>query len=331
MGKKVLITSRSFGKLSPEPMRILQEAGFQADTMVTDFDMDRFVTALPRYDALIIGAHTLPEDLLDRCPKLRIICKHGVGLDNIPVEKARACDIVVTNTPGTNSEAVADLTFGLMLDTARKITRSAEHVREGVPRQDIGVDVYGKTLGLIGFGRIAQAVARRAIGFQMQILAFDPYIKDCPGGLEKICLADKHRVLRDSDFVSIHLPLTEETRNFIGTAELDEMKSDAHLNNTARGGVINEDALYDALVNGKIGSAALDVTKEEPTSPDNRLLSLENVVITSHIGMYSREAITAVSLLCAKAVSDLFSGKSPQNIVTPSPCANAGKVVSHTP
>ena len=313
--KKLLITSRSFGKLSPEPMDMLIDAGFAVENMGHDFDMERFETALPEYDALIIGAHKLAPELLERCPKLKIICKHGVGVDNIPLEAAAARGIAVTNTPGTNSEAVADLAFGLMLDIARNITKSACHLRSGNNVQDMGLDVHRKSLGLMGFGRIAQAVARRAAGFQMQVLAYDPYIQTVPEDLSFVKLASKETVLRDSDFISIHLPLIPETINFISKEEIEIMKPEAFLINTARGGIVDEDALYEALVRNRLRAAALDVTKEEPTQPTNRLLTLENIVITNHIGMYSREAVTAVSRLCAEAVRDLFAGRQPKNLV----------------
>ena len=315
MPKKVLITSRSFGKLSSEPMDILREAGFEAENMGLDFDPVRFEQVLPECDALIIGAHALEPELLDRCPRLKIICKHGVGLDNIPLEKARSLGIAVTNTPGTNSEAVADLAFGLMLDVSRSITRSAAHVRAGMGGQDVGVDVFGKTLGLMGFGRIAQAVARRATGFNMKVLAYDPYVSVAPAGLEYVALKDRDDVIRECDILSMHLPLTQQTQDFIGEREIALMKDGAILVNTARGGVVNEDALCAALKAGKLRGAGLDVTKREPTPKDDPLLQFENVVITNHIGMYSREAITAVSLLCAEAVRDLFAGKQPRNRV----------------
>ena len=315
MSKKVLITSRSFGKLSAEPMNILTEAGFEADNMGLDFDMERFEKILPEYDALIIGAHALHPELLEKCPKLKIVCKHGVGLDNIPLDKTRELGITVTNTPGTNSEAVADLAFGLMLDAARCITLSNHHVRESVRKQTVGVDVYKKKLGLLGFGRIAQAVARRAAGFSMEVLAYDPYVTSVPADLPHVQLTDMDRIFSECDFISIHVPLTDETRHIINAAALSKMQPDAILINTARGGVVDESALLEALTSGKIRAAAMDVTEEEPTSADNPLLQLDNVVITNHIGMYSREAISAVSLLCAEAVRDLFTGKEPKNKV----------------
>lgn len=315
MSKKVLITSRSFGKLSNEPMNILKEADFDVDNMGLDFDMERFEKVLPEYDALIIGAHALSSALLEKCSKLKIICKHGVGLDNIPLEKTRELGITVTNTPGTNSEAVADLTFGLMLDAARCITLSSRYVHDNIRSQTIGIDVYKKKLGLLGFGRIARSVARRAAGFDMQVLAYDPYVVQVPSDMPNVSLSSMERILSECDYISIHLPLTEETRHIIDAEALSKMRKDAILINTARGSVVDEAALFAALSSGQIRAAAMDVTEEEPTSANNPLLRLENVIITNHIGMYSREAISAVSLLCAEAVRDLFEGRVPQNVV----------------
>lgn len=315
MSKKVLITSRSFGKLSDAPLAVLKNAGFQVDSMGSGFDMARFAEVLPEYDALIIGAHDLPAELLTRCPRLKIICKHGVGLDNIPLEKAHELGITVTNTPGTNSQAVADLAFGLMLDTARYISLSASLLKQGIHRQTVGVDVNGKVLGILGFGRIGQAVARRARGFDMQVYAYDPYLSRPPEDLSAVVMADAETVLRKSDFVSLHLPLTGETRGFMNEERFAMMKDGAILINTARGAVVKEEALLDALTGGKLRAAGLDVTEEEPTRSDNPLLGLENVVITDHIGMYSKEATSAVSLLCAEAVRDFFAGRTPKNTV----------------
>lgn len=313
--KKVLITSRSFGKMSDEPMRILEEAGFETIRMGTDFDMEKFETILPDCDALIIGAHPLRPELLDRCKKLKIVCKHGVGLDNLPLEKLKACGIAATNTPGTNSEAVADLAFALMLDVSRNVTLSERHLKEGLHKQDVGLDVYGKTLGLLGFGKIGQAVARRARGFSMRVLAYDPYLKETTEGLGFVKIVDREQIFTDSDFVSVHLPLTPETQGSVGREELSRMKKEACLINTARGGIVDEKVLYELLANGGLRAAGLDVTEKEPTEADDPLLTLDNVVVTNHIGMYSREAITAVSLLCAQAVADIFAGREPKHRV----------------
>lgn len=306
---KVLITSRSFGKIGDSAKNILEGAGIEITNISANFDQAEFERIIPEFDALIIGAHDFSEADMERCPKLKIICKHGVGLDNIHVGKAKELGIAVCNAPGTNSNAVADLALGLMLSVCRKISHSAALVREGVWKSHIGEDVCGKTLGLLGFGAIAKGVARRARGFGMKILAYDPFVTELPEefvGWVELCDMDK--VITSCDILSVHIPLTPETRNTISSKELAKMKQGAYVINTARGGIVDEMALYEALKSGHLNGAAMDVVESEPMTPEHPLLSLDNVVVTPHIAMYSKEAINAVSLICAENVVACLTG-----------------------
>lgn len=306
---KVLITSRSFGKIGNSAKKILEDAGIEITNISANFDQAEFERIIPKFDALIIGAHDFSEADMERCPKLKIICKHGVGLDNIHVNKAKELGIAVCNAPGTNSNAVADLALGLMLSVCRKISHSAALVRGGVWKSHIGEDVCGKTLGLLGFGAIAKGVARRARGFGMKILAYDPFVTQLPEefvGWVELC--DMEKVITSCDILSVHIPLTPETRNTISTEELAKMKQGAYVINTARGGIVDEMALYNALKSGHLNGAAMDVVESEPMTPDHPLLSLDNVVVTPHIAMYSKEAINAVSLICAENVVACLTG-----------------------
>ena len=306
---KVLITSRSFGKIGDSAKKILEDAGIEITNISANFDQAEFERIIPEFDALIIGAHDFSEADMERCPKLKIICKHGVGLDNIHVSKAKELGIAVCNAPGTNSNAVADLALGLMLSVCRKISHSAALVREGVWKSHIGEDVCGKTLGLLGFGAIAKGVARRARGFGMKILAYDPFVTQLPEEFEGwVELCDMDKVITSCDILSVHIPLTPETKNTISTAELAKMKQGSYVINTARGGIVNEMALYEALKSGHLNGAAMDVVESEPMTPDHPLLSLDNVVVTPHIAMYSKEAINAVSLICAENVVACLTG-----------------------
>jgi len=310
MGKKVLVTSRSFGNISDEPYEILREAGLEVTKTGLDFDQAEFERTISDYDALIIGAHPFPPEVLERCDKLQIICKHGVGLDNIPLEKAKEKDVAVCNAPGTNSNAVADLAFGMMLDLARKISLADKKVHQGEWKTVIGVDVCNKVLGLLGFGAIAKNVARRAKGFGMKVLAYDPYVTCLPeefASYVTLCSCDE--VIKNSDFISLHLPLTEETRDMIAAKELSGMRKGAFLVNTSRGGIVNEKDLYEAVKSGHLGGTAMDVSVVEPMAADNPLRELDNVIITPHIGMYSIEALGAVSVLCAQNVAAKLTGK----------------------
>jgi D-3-phosphoglycerate dehydrogenase len=307
--KKVLITSRSFGKIGDSAKNILLDAGIEIVNKSVGFDQKEFEAIIPEYDALIIGAHDFSEADMERCPNLKIICKHGVGLDNIHLDKAKELGIAVCNAPGTNSNAVADLTLGLMLSVARKIDHSADLVRKGVWKSHIGEDVYGKTLGLLGFGAIAKKVAKRAWGFDMRVLAYDPFVKELPeefSSYVKLCSFDE--VISSCDFLSVHMPLTEETRNIVSTGALNKMKLGAYVINTARGGIVDESALYESLVSGHLHGAAMDVVEHEPMTAEHPLLSLPNVTVTPHIGMYSKEAINAVSEICARNVVAALCG-----------------------
>ena len=306
---KVLITSRSFGKIGDSAKKVLTDAGIQIDNISVGFDQAHFEKIIPEYDALIIGAHDFSEADMERCPNLKIICKHGVGLDNIHVNKAKELGIAVCNAPGTNSNAVADLALGLMLSVCRKISHSAALVREGVWKSHIGEDVCGKTVGLLGFGAIAKGVARRARGFGMKILAYDPFVTQLPEEFEGwVELCDMEKVITTCDILSVHIPLTPETKGIISTKELAMMKQGAYVINTARGGIVDEMALYEALKSGHLNGAAMDVVESEPMTPDHPLLSLDNVVVTPHIAMYSKEAINAVSMICAENVVACLTG-----------------------
>ena len=306
---KVLITSRSFGKIGDSAKNILESAGIEITNISANFDQAEFERIIPEFDALIIGAHDFSEADMERCPNLKIICKHGVGLDNIHVNKAKELGIAVCNAPGTNSNAVADLALGLMLSVCRKISHSAALVREGVWKSHIGEDVCGKTVGLLGFGAIAKGVARRARGFGMKILAYDPFVTQLPEEFEGwVELCDMEKVITTCDILSVHIPLTPETKGIISTKELAMMKQGAYVINTARGGIVDEMALYEALKSGHLNGAAMDVVESEPMTPDHPLLSLDNVVVTPHIAMYSKEAINAVSMICAENVVACLTG-----------------------
>lgn len=305
-----MITSRSFGKMDHLPYDILSQAGYEIVNIGGDFSQSQFEKMIPDFDALIIGAHPFPEEVMARCKKLKIICKHGVGLDNVHLEKAKSLGIIVCNAPGTNANAVADLTFGLMLSVARNIQSSSQDVSRHTKSTVIGVDVYKKTLGLLGFGAVAKCVARRARGFDMRVLAYDPYVKDLPEefwGFVSLCSFEE--VIQNCDILSVHIPLTEETYHMVGARQIAAMKQESILINTARGGIVDEDALYGALVSGHILAAGMDVVEKEPITAEHPLLTLNNVVITPHIGMYSREAVNAVGVLCAENAAACLLGQ----------------------
>jgi len=313
---KILVTSRSFSQVSEEPIKLLKQNNFLIDFKQESglYGEEDFLKVIGAYDAVIVGADHMTAKVIEAGRKLKIICKHGAGVDNIDCEKAKEKGIPVTNVPATNSDAVADFTFGLILNIARKISESAFEVKCGNWNKNIGVNVYKKTLGIIGCGAIGRRVAKRAKGFDMQILAYDPYVAKTANTFE-INLVNFETLIKESDFISIHVPLTSDTRNLISSKEMQQMKKGAFIINTARGGIVDENALYQFLENGHLGGAALDVTEQEPIQDDSPLLKLNNVIITSHIASYSKESLNAVSMACAKNIIKRFNNETPDNIV----------------
>jgi D-3-phosphoglycerate dehydrogenase len=317
LAKNVLVTSRSFGSMSDRPLQLLKENGFSITFkskkgLYTEAD---FLNEIGNYDALIIGADPFSEKVMQKADgKLKIICKHGAGLDNFDLETAKKYHIRITNVPGTNSNAVADLALGLMLDVARRITFAAAQVKDGQWKQVTGTDVYKKTLGLIGFGAIGKCVARRALGFGMKVVVYDPYLQKLPEEFQMLTRDNFNSVIGQADFLSLHVPLTEQTKGLINKTVMQRMKKGSFIINTSRGGIVNESDLYDAIVSGQIGGAGLDVVEHEPPT-GNPLLTLPQVVVVPHIAMYSSEAINAVSEVCAENIVRMFVGEEPKYIV----------------
>jgi lactate dehydrogenase-like 2-hydroxyacid dehydrogenase len=225
-------------------------------------------------------------------PQLKVISQMAVGYDNIDVAAAQARGIPVGNTPGVLTEATADLTFALLLAQSRRIVEGVDYIRAGKwrtwdPKALLGADLSGATLGIVGFGRIGRAVARRASGFDMHILAYSPSLTADEAQTVNARYVELDDLLRESDFVSLHCPLNQYTRHLINRDTLARMKPTAILVNTARGGIVDQQALYDALKSGVIGGAALDVTDPEPLPSAHPLFSLSNATIVPHIGSAS--------------------------------------------
>lgn len=238
-------------------------------------------------------------------PALKIISQMAVGYDNIDVPAAQERGIPIGHTPGVLTEATADLAFGLLLAAARRIVEGANYIQDGQwrtwdPNALLGRDLSGATLGIIGLGRIGRAVARRAAGFNMRILAYSPSLTLESAAEVSAVAVDQETLLRESDFVSLHLPLNTQTRHLINRITLAQMKANAILVNTARGGIIDHAALVEALRSGAIGGAALDVTDPEPILPDDPLLSLPNALVVPHIGSASQWTRSQMARMAAE-------------------------------
>jgi glyoxylate reductase len=261
-------------------------------------------------------------ELMDAAPGLRIISNYAVGYDNIDVTEATARGILVGNTPGVLTETTADMAFALLLAAARRLVEGARYVRQGRwktwgPELLLGYDVHGATLGIVGLGRIGTAVARRALGFGMRMLYHDRERRqslECELGLEYV---DLPTLLREADFVSLHVPLTSETRYLIASEELRQMKRSAVLINTARGAVVDAEALYHALRQGEIAYAALDVTDPEPIRPDDPLLTLDSVIIVPHLGSASVATRRRMAEMAAENLIAGLRGERPPHLVNP--------------
>ena len=263
---------------------------------------------------------SIDEDLLSRARNLKVVSNMAVGYNNIDVEAASKRGIAVTNTPGVLTETTADLTFALLMATARRIVEASDYLRKGQwltwsPMQLTGQDIYGATLGIVGLGRIGEALAKRAKGFDMNVLYYNRSRKlsaEEQFGLE---YREFTNLLKESDFVCVMTPLTPETKGLIGKRELAQMKKTAILINTARGGIVDEDALYEALVDGTIWAAGLDVFEQEPVDCNHPLLTLPNLVTLPHIGSASIQTRTTMAEVAADNLVDVLCDRIPKNLV----------------
>jgi glyoxylate reductase len=263
----------------------------------------------------------IDAQVLDAGKKLKIVASMSVGFDHIDLDTATKKGILATHTPGVLTEAVADETLGLMLAVGRRLVEADAYVREGSwklkwsPMLMVGRDVYAKTLGIYGLGRIGIAVAKRAKGFNMKIIYYDAFRNMEAEKSLGIEFKSKDEVIRESDYLSVHVPLLPETKNSISTKEFGMMKKTAFLINTARGGVVDETALIEALRAGIIAGAGLDVFEKEPVDVDNPLLKMKNVVVEPHLASGSIESRTAMAILAAENLVAGLKGEVPTNLV----------------
>lgn len=313
MSRKILITPRSFGKTSNVPLEMLYKYNYEIIKNETGkkYSEDELLDVIEDVDGIIVGLDPITERVLKKGKKLKVVSKYGVGLDNIDLEAAKKLGIKVTYTPGANNESVADFAFSLMLALSRKINKLDEIVRSNRWEKEIGTEVYGKTIGIIGTGAIGKGVAIRATGFNMKILAYDLYPDEVFSNKIGMKYVDKKTLLEGSDFITLHVPLTDEMYHFIGREEFDAMKDSAILINTSRGGIVDEDALYNALKNGKIAGAALDVYETEPPT-NNKLLELDNILLSPHCGASTIDATNRMGIIAVEGLVSVLEGMEPK-------------------
>jgi len=315
---KILITPRSFASFSDKPLKMLIERGYEIKRNITGrpYKKEEMLNLIRDVDGIIIGIDELSAGIIEEANELKVISKYGIGLDNIDINMATNKKIVVTNTPTANVDSVADLAFGLILSLARRVPEADRKTKSGKWEKIIGKSVWKKTIGIIGLGKIGRQVAKRAQGFEMNILVFRRNIFKDKKFAQKygIKYVNLEKLLQKSDYITIHVPLNDATRNMISYEELGKIKKDAFLINTSRGGIVDEEALYDALRNNKLRGAALDVYNNEPPGK-SPLMELDNVIMTPHIGAYTEEAIENMGIQAAQNLIDVLEGREPQNRV----------------
>ena len=292
--------------VSPKGVELLQSTPGIEATVKTGMSPGDLAAELGEYDGLIVRSATkVTADVLARPGRLKVIGRAGTGVDNIDLKAATAAGVVVINTPGGNSIAAAEHTCSLLLALARNVAQANRELREGrwERKKYMGVEVAGKTLGVVGLGRIGREVARRAQGFRMEVLGYDPYVSSDVAADCGVKTVELDELVSRSDFVTLHLPVSPDTKHLIDAKLLERFKSGARLINCARGGLVDEAALYDAIESGHLAGAALDVFESEP--PENRrLVEHPNVVATPHLGASTREAQERVGTEIAAKVRD---------------------------
>ena len=316
---KVFVTRESL----PEGLEILRK-NFDVDVWTEYAPPSKEIIKERIKDAdaiLTMLSDKIDAEIINSAPKLKIIAQLAVGYDNIDLKAAKERGIYVTNTPDALTDASADFSFALMMAVSRRVVEADKYVRAGNwkvawhPSMMLGAPLRGTTLGIIGAGRIGQAMAKRGLGFDMRILYYNRSAKH---EFEKECGAKRvelDELLKESDFVSLHVPLNDQTRGLINAEKLALMKKTAYLISNARGPVIEEKALYEALKNHEIAGAALDVFCTEPTPADNPLLELDNIVVAPHISSANTVTRTKMSVMNAEDITAVLMGKEPKNIV----------------
>ena len=310
---KILVTPTSFNPDScGHAMELLRSfsAALVFNPQKKPLSEDELITLLSGCIGYIAGVDFITRKVMENAPELKVISRYGTGLDRVDLEAAKEKGIVVCNTPGVNANAVADLTFAMLLSIARKLPFLDRQTRDGEWPRSSGFELWGKTMGILGLGAVGKAVAKRASGFSMKILAFDHFrpLNQAYAKTNGIIPAAFNELLTEADFISVNLPLTGDTRNILNRESMKAMKKGAVIINTARGGIMDENAACELLKSGHLGGLGLDVFETEPpgTSP---LFSLDTVVVTPHTGAHTAEAIAAMAELSVTNLIDVLSGR----------------------
>lgn len=315
----ILITDYVWRSLAPE-RKLLAEIGAELIVAETG-DEEELLSYAPNVDGILTCWKPVRECVINAAKKCKIITRYGIGLDNIDVGSATENGIIVTNVPSYCVDEVADHAMALLLACARKIVRFNAAVKSGIWEQNIGPQMYrlrGKNLGIVGFGNIAKAVMTKAKAFGLKVNVHSPRAASeaiQQYGAEKVAF---HELLETSDFITIHAPLTDETYHMFSNNEFRAMKPTAYLINTSRGGIVDTEALVTALENGELAGVGLDVLETEPIRADDKLLKLDNAVITPHAAFISEESIFELQITAATCIAQVLTGRLPETVVNPS-------------
>lgn len=319
MTNKVLIGVTNYSQFCAEAEHLLISAGFELikNPHQRPYKSEELRALAPDVSAVIAGMESWDRKTISYFDKLKIIEKFGVGVDTIDLKAAEENGITVGNALGQNSVSVANMTIALMLAVLRKLVMYVNTTRAGEWVRDMADDIDGKTIGIIGFGDIGRKVAKRLMGFDVRILAYDtaPNVEIAKELNTEMVSFD--RLIEESDIITIHVPNLPSTYHLIGEREFEKMKCNAIIINTARGPIIDEEALVKSLEAGKLAGAGIDVYKSEPVKPDNPLMKIKTVVCTPHTSSETHKAYHDISMCTAQAIIDYFNGKKPHFIITP--------------
>lgn len=309
---KILITDN----ISKKCIEILKNSGLDVDVKI-GMKPSELKSCISEYHGIIVRSSTkITSDIIKEATNLKVIARAGSGLDNVDKTTATKKGIVVMNTPGGNTITTAEHTIALLVSLSRMIPQATISMREGKweKKKFLGVELFHKTLGIIGIGNIGSQVAKRAQGFEMNVIAYDPFLSEEKAKDIGVVMVSLNDLIKRSDFITIHTPLTSETKNLINKKTIAEMKKGVRIINCARGGIVNEKDLYDALISGKVAGAALDVFEKEPPE-NNPLLKLNNVITTPHLGASTKEAQENVAIAVAEQVVDYLINGTIRNAV----------------
>ena len=311
--------------VSPKGVEILQQAGFE--TVVKDkLPAEELLEIIPDFDAMIVrSASKVTKEVIDRAQKLKIIGRAGVGTDNIDIPAATARGIIVINSPGGNTIAATEHTMGMMLAMARNIAIANETIKKGEwnRKKYTGVELRGKTLGIIGLGRIGSGVATRSLSFDMKVIGYDPFVNEERAQSLGIKVVSFDELIAQSDFITVHMPLTPKTKNMINKDNIYKTKKGVRFINCARGGIINELDLAEAVKSGHVAGAAVDVFENEPIDPHHPLIGLPGVTLTPHLGASTVEAQIGVSVDVAHGIVAALNGEPVSTAVNMAPVSSA--------